>query len=96
MTDLLPVQKIDETSSLICFYHPQPAYKVHILFVPKEDIRDLLQLEVHESRFLSDLFMITKKIVSELGLEDKGYRLIVNGGKYQDFPQLHFHLISGD
>jgi hypothetical protein len=22
------------------------------------------------------------------------YRLIVNGGDYQDFPQLHFHLIS--
>jgi diadenosine tetraphosphate (Ap4A) HIT family hydrolase len=22
------------------------------------------------------------------------YRLIVNGGEYQDFPQLHFHLIS--
>ena len=24
----------------------------------------------------------------------KGYRLIVNGGEYQDFPHLHFHLIS--
>jgi diadenosine tetraphosphate (Ap4A) HIT family hydrolase len=22
------------------------------------------------------------------------YRLIVNGGEYQDFPQLHFHLIA--
>jgi diadenosine tetraphosphate (Ap4A) HIT family hydrolase len=22
------------------------------------------------------------------------YRLIVNGGEYQDFPQVHFHLIS--
>jgi diadenosine tetraphosphate (Ap4A) HIT family hydrolase len=22
------------------------------------------------------------------------YRLIVNGGEFQDFPQLHFHLIS--
>lgn len=25
---------------------------------------------------------------------DGGYRLIVNGGAYQDVPQLHFHLIS--
>jgi len=24
----------------------------------------------------------------------QAYRLIVNGGKYQDFPHLHFHLIS--
>jgi len=22
------------------------------------------------------------------------YRLIVNGGEYQDFPYLHFHLVS--
>jgi diadenosine tetraphosphate (Ap4A) HIT family hydrolase len=22
------------------------------------------------------------------------YRLIVNGGEFQDFPQLHFHLIA--
>jgi hypothetical protein len=27
-------------------------------------------------------------------LAEGGYRLIVNGGKYQDFPYLHFHLIS--
>jgi len=29
-------------------------------------------------------------------MEDQGCRLIVNGGKYQDFPVLHFHLISGE
>lgn len=96
MTDLLPAYKINETSSLICFYHPQPAYPIHILFVPKEDIRDLSQLEIHKGSFLSDLFLNVQTIVDELDLVDKGYRLIVNGGRYQEFPQLHFHLISGD
>jgi len=33
-------------------------------------------------------------LVGQLGLES--YRLIVNGGKYQDFPYLHFHLVSDD
>jgi diadenosine tetraphosphate (Ap4A) HIT family hydrolase len=28
-------------------------------------------------------------------LKEAGYRLIVNGGKYQDVAQLHFHLVSG-
>lgn len=96
MTDLLPVQKIDETASLVCFYHPKPAYPLHILIVPKEDIRDLSQLEIRKDSFLSDLFVVVQALVADLDLEDKGYRLIVNGGKYQDFPQLHFHLISGD
>jgi histidine triad (HIT) family protein len=95
MSELLPVNKISETRSLICFYHPQPAYPVHILLVPKKDIRDLSQLDPMEDEFLPDLFTTVRKLVEELGLEQKGYRLIVNGGEYQEFPQLHFHLVSG-
>ena len=95
MSELLPVNKISETDSLICFYHPQPAYPVHILLVPKKDIRDLSQLDPLEDEFFPDLFMTLRKLVEELDLENKGYRLIVNGGEYQEFPQLHFHLVSG-
>lgn len=96
MHDLLPVQKISETNSLVCFYHPQPVYPVHILLVPKEDIRDLTQLDLEQSEFLQDLFATVRSLIEEFNLEQKGYRLILNGGEYQDFPQLHFHLTSGD
>lgn len=95
MSELLPVKKISETRSLICFYHPQPTYPVHILLVPKKDIRDLSQLDPMDDEFLPDLFITVRTLVEELGLEKKGYRLIVNGGEYQEFPQLHFHLVSG-
>jgi len=40
------------------------------------------------------MFATVKCLVKEFELDDGGYRLIVNGGAYQDFPQLHFHLIS--
>ena len=33
-------------------------------------------------------------LVAELQLEKRGYRLIANGGAYQDVPHLHFHLVS--
>jgi histidine triad (HIT) family protein len=95
MSELLPVNKILETDSLLCFYHPQPTYPVHILLVPKKDIRDLSQLDPMKDEFLPDLFVTVSKLVDELGLEQKGYRLIINGGEYQEFPQLHFHLVSG-
>jgi len=95
MSELLPVKIISETRSLICFYHPQPAYPVHILLVPKKDIRDLSQLAPMEDEFLPDMFNTVRTLIEELDLEKKGYRLIVNGGEYQEFPQLHFHLVSG-
>jgi histidine triad (HIT) family protein len=95
MIELLPVNIISETRSLICFYHPQPAYPVHILLVPKKDIRDLSQLDPMKDEFLPDMFSTVRTLIEELDLEKKGYRLIVNGGEYQEFPQLHFHLVSG-
>ena len=96
MSETLPVQKISETDTLICFYHPQPAYPIHILLVPKEDIRDLSQLDPSAGELLTDLFLTVGRLIDDLDLQEKGYRLIVNGGEYQEFPQLHFHLVSGE
>ena len=95
MSELIPVDKISETDTLICFYHPQPAYPLHILLLPKEDIRDLSRLDPAEGEFFADLIKTVNELVEQLDLEKPGYRLIVNGGKYQEFPQLHFHLVSG-
>ena len=44
--------------------------------------------------FLSDLYATAKRLVEQFHLAESGSRLIVNGGKYQDFPYLHFHLVS--
>jgi histidine triad (HIT) family protein len=91
----LPLQRLRETSTLLAFYHPQPAYPLHILIVPRREIASLAELDpVQDAAFLADLFATVQSLVAELHLEQPGYRLIVNGGEYQDFPYLHFHLIS--
>jgi diadenosine tetraphosphate (Ap4A) HIT family hydrolase len=80
MNNFLPIQKISETDSLICFYHPQPVYSIHILLVPKDAIHDLSQIDFEESEFIRDLFMTVRTLITELELEQRGYRLILNGG----------------
>jgi histidine triad (HIT) family protein len=94
MSYLLPVKRLRETSTLLAFYHPTPSYPVHILIIPKRAVRSLAELEPDDADFLTDLFSCVGSLVEELHLETAGYRLITNGGKYQDFPHLHFHLIS--
>ena len=64
--------------------------------MPKEEIHDVLELDPEGSEFLKDVFITIKSLVKELNLGERGYRVVVNGGSYQDFPQLHFHLISGE
>lgn len=94
MSEYLPVNKISETKTLLCFHHPNPSYALHILLVPKKEIQSLSQLDLQESEFLLDLFATVRSLIQKFKLEQKGYRLIVNGGEFQEFPQLHFHLIS--
>lgn len=96
MSFALPIKRLKETSHLLAFYHPTPAYPVHILIVPKKEIRSLAGLGEEDAGFMVELFATVQDLVKELGLEGRGYRLIINGGAYQDFPLLHAHLVSGD
>ncbi|MFM8875418.1 MAG: HIT domain-containing protein [Anaerolineae bacterium] len=92
MSFAIPVKRLRETSNLIAFHHPSPSYKVHILLVPKRQVQSLADLDPGDNAFLTDLYSTVQSLVKELDLN--AYRLIVNGGEYQDFPHLHFHLIS--
>ena len=93
MSFLIPAKRLRETKTLLAFYHPKPAYPFHVILVPKQAVSNLMELDPSEPMFLSELFSTVQSLVSEFQLS--AYRLIVNGGEYQDFPHLHFHLISG-
>ena len=92
MSFVLPVNRLRETDTLLAFYHPKPSYPFHVLIVPKKAVQTLVELNPSDSAFLTDLFSTVQLLVNEFHLT--AYRVIVNGGEYQDFPQLHFHLIS--
>ncbi len=92
MSFAIPVHRLRETETLLAFHHPKPAYPFHVLLVPKKSVDSLMKLDPHDSVFLSDLYSTVQSLVDEFQLT--AYRLIVNGGEFQDFPQLHFHLIS--
>jgi histidine triad (HIT) family protein len=96
MSFALPVRRLRETATLIAFYHPQPSYHIHILLVPKRPLADLMALTTADADFLTDLFQSVQSLVTEFNLEPAGYRLIANGGAYQDIPYLHFHLIADE
>jgi len=94
MSFAIPVKRLRETGTLLAFRHPKPSYPLHILLVPKKSIRSLDDLKEEDHGFLLDVFQTSKSLVNELGIGETGYRIILNGGEYQEVPQLHFHLIS--
>jgi len=92
MSFAIPVKRLRETETLMAFHHPKPSYPFHVLLVPKKSVESLKEFDSTDSAFLSDLYSTVQSLVNDFHLS--AYRLIVNGGEYQDFPQLHFHLIS--
>ncbi len=88
----LPVRRLRQTSNLIAFHHPKPSQPFHVIIVPRQPVASLEALDPRDTAFLADLFSTVQGLVREYNLS--AYRLIVNGGDYQEFPHLHFHLVS--
>jgi histidine triad (HIT) family protein len=94
MSRFIPIKVLRETSRLIAFNHPKPAYPIHIIIMPKRPIERLMDLTEADSELLFEVVQIAQSLVEQL--QDSGYRLVVNGGEYQTVDQLHFHLVSGE
>ncbi len=96
MSFAIPVRRLRETKTLMAFHHPQPSYPLHILLTAKRSYSSFMDLPITDTTFLRELTLTVQSLVREFKLEESGYRLITNGGAYQDIPQLHFHLISDE
>ena len=94
MNNVLPIERLRETDNLIAFHHPEPTYPVHILIVPKRTIPTLMDITPTDAGLIMEIMQTALSLVDEFKLQEVGYRLIVNGGKYQSLPQLHYHLVS--
>ncbi len=91
----LPVKRIKETDKVIAFWHPKPYWEKHILIVPKKAIKSITELTKEDSEYISELYLVTKDIVLDLGWDKSGYSILTNGGDRQEIGQIHFHLHSG-
>ena len=79
-----------ETDKTIVFKHPRPRYRIHYIFVPKKDIKNIGELTDADSEYIIDLFSTIVAVVNKLGT--KNYKLWTNGPEKQDVTYLHFHL----
>lgn len=84
-----------ESEALVAFEDINPSADVHILIVPKEHIKGMSEIGEKEGKLLSEVYTTVNKLVAENNLQNDLYRVVVNGGKAQHIPHLHFHLLGG-
>ena len=93
----IPSEKVYEDSEILAFKDINPAAPIHILVIPKKHITSIAHIQKEDEALIGKIYSVINKIAEELGVKEKGYRVIVNCGKDggQDVMHLHFHLLAG-
>lgn len=86
------VEKVFESDNVLAFYHTKPSWTLHIVIVPKKHVANLMEADPD---IIKEIFSVAKEIIREKKLHEMNYKIITNGGSFQDSQHLHFHLVSG-
>jgi len=92
----IPAKLVHEDDQCVAFHDVGPKAPVHVLIIPRKEIRTHDDLTAADAALLGHMHLVAVKLARELGLSD-GYRLVINckdsGG--QSVPHLHMHLLGG-
>lgn len=91
----IPCNKVYENDEFLAFYDIAPKAKVHILAIPKKELKDFNEIDATLMGKMSEFIL---EVVEKVGIKSSGYRLITNIGKDsgQEVPHLHFHILGGE
>ena len=92
-----PAEIIFEDDEVVAFKDINPQAPVHVLIVPRKPIPKLTDADESDTAILGKMVMIARQIAKDFGLDQDGFRLLLNEGKNggQTIYHLHFHLIGG-
>jgi histidine triad (HIT) family protein len=94
LSGLIPVRRVRSNVRVVAFHHPRPAWRHHLLFVPKVGIPSLLAARLDQVPLLRDVLLAALECARDEPFASAGFALMVNGGAYQDVGQVHAHLAA--
>jgi histidine triad (HIT) family protein len=93
----LPADIVYQDDLVTAFRDINPAAPVHILIVPNKAVSTVNVLEEEDKELAGHMMLTARNIAQKEGIDQSGYRLIVNcnrdGG--QEVDHLHMHLLGG-
>jgi len=88
----IPSEKVYEDENFFVIRDINPAYKVHLLIIPRKHIASVNDVSEVDDAIFSSIFRVAKKVAEILGVEESGYRVLVNTGKDAGQIVFHFHM----
>lgn len=93
----LPSDVVFEDAEILAFNDINPQAPTHVLIIPKQHVATVNDVADADAAVFSTLVLAARKIATDLGIAQPGYRLLFNcnvaGG--QTVYHLHLHLLGG-
>jgi histidine triad (HIT) family protein len=93
----VPAQIIHEDSECVAVRDINPQAPVHVLVIPRRVISRLGKAAEADAALIGHLLITAASIARREGIEESGYRVVVNHGRHagESVPHLHVHLLGG-
>ena len=90
-------QIVYEDSDVMAFRDVNPQAPCHVLIIPKKHISTLNDLVPEEAELMGKLFLAAAKVAKKEGLDEAGYRTVINCNEQagQTVFHIHLHLLGG-
>jgi histidine triad (HIT) family protein len=94
---MIPTGIIFRNDEFTVFNDSNPVAPVHILVIPNRHIDSTCSITEEETGLVGRLILIAKNIAVQQGLEESGFRMVINTGPDagQSVFHLHLHILGG-
>ena len=88
---------IYEDDISIAFTDVSPQAPIHLLIIPKKEIRTINNIRKDDKERIGHLFIVAKNIAKDMKIDKNGYRIVFNCNEDagQTVFHLHMHLLGG-
>jgi histidine triad (HIT) family protein len=93
----IPSDIVYEDDLVFAIRDIKPAAPVHVLIIPRKPIPRLADAQPQDHQVLGHLLLKAAEVAAKLGLNQGGYRLVINNGPNagESVPHLHCHILGG-
>jgi histidine triad (HIT) family protein len=93
----IPADVVYEDEHALAFRDIRPVAPTHVLVIPKKHIAAIHELTDEDASTMGRVILAARTVAKQQGLEDDGYRLVINDGDAagQTVHHIHVHVLGG-
>tara|TARA_B100002049_G_scaffold212506_1_gene176307 strand:- start:371 stop:739 length:369 start_codon:yes stop_codon:yes gene_type:complete len=93
----IPADIIYEDDDVLAFNDINPQAPVHFLVIPKKPIATINDITEDDRLVVGHLYLVAARLAKELGVDEEGYRAVMNCNEFggQSVYHIHLHVLAG-